>query len=175
MPDIDQLDPDDPLDRIALEAGGAEAAAQAKVDEILNPEPAIDPAEAWAALPKMFGGLLQIAMPELAGVYTDAACLQWGGAMQVLAEKHNWDAASTMANWAPEIGIVFATLPLALPTIKAIRARKAENDKETRRMANRTVDSGATAGGEHETPEPAENAAKGANNAPQGGNFVNPD
>jgi hypothetical protein len=163
----------DDLDRIALEAGGMEADAQAKEDELLNPAPAIDPAETWAALPKMFGGLLQIAMPELAGVYTDAACLQWGGAMQVLAEKHNWDAAGTMSRWAPEIGMIFATLPLAIPTINAIRARRAEAEHAAR--GKQTLDSGATAAGEGAGTLEPENSPVGPENAPQGGNFVDPD
>lgn len=148
----------DELDQIALEAGGMEAEAQAKQDEILNPEPAIDPAETWAALPKMFGALLQIAMPELAGVYNDQACYQWGGAMVLMADKHKWDAAATMSRWAPEIALVFASVPLVVPTVQAIRARRAEADKPSNAA---TLDTGATAGGDRP--------------APQGGNFTAPE
>lgn len=154
----------DELDQIALEAGGMEAEAQAKQDELLDPAPTVDPAEAWAALPKMFGALLQIAMPELAGVYNDQACYQWGGAMQAMAEKHEWDAAATMSLWAPEIGLVFASVPLVIPTVQAIRARRAEAANNAPKS---TLDTGATAGGQ---PAPAGEGAPA-----QGGGFVDPD
>lgn len=115
----------DTLDQIAAEASQLEnehAAAQAAIE---NPDeqaaPAVDPAQAWAALPKMFGGILSMAFPELGKVYTDDRCYQWGAAMQQVADKYGWDAGETMARWAPEIALTMATLPLALPTVAVIK------------------------------------------------------
>jgi hypothetical protein len=124
----------DTLDKIALEAGGIEADAQAAEDAILNPnpEPVIDPASAWAQLPMMFGGILAMAMPELKDVYTEPACMQWGGAMAQVAEKRGWDAQETMAKWGPEIALVLASVPLVVPTVAAIKKKRAEGAQNKR-------------------------------------------
>jgi hypothetical protein len=125
-------EPLDNLDRIALEASGSEAEAQAVEDAILNPnpEPVIDPAQTWAQVPKMFGGLLAMAMPELAQVYTDDKCLAWGVGMAAVSEKYGWDAGETISRFGPEIALVVASLPLVLPTVTAIKTRRAEAAKK---------------------------------------------
>lgn len=143
----------DTLDMIHAEAQGLETEAQAAQDAILNPEPAIDPAESWAQIPKMAGGLLAIAMPELAAAYTDANCLAWGRSMQVVADKYEWDAASTMARFAPEMGLVVASLPLVLPTIAAVQARRARAPEKVIVTDDQQAGPGA---------------------APEGGGFVEP-
>jgi len=121
------------LDRIAIAAQARENEQEAVEQAILNPEAANapDPALAWAQIPKMFGSLLGMALPELQHVYTDANCAQWGGAMAQVADKYGWDAGETMAKWAPEIALVVATLPLAVPTFQVIKAarKKAEAEK----------------------------------------------
>ncbi|SFU99589.1 hypothetical protein [Pseudoduganella namucuonensis] len=116
------------LDRIALEAGFEEQ-AQAKADHAnLHPElERIDPAEAWAQLPLMLGGLLSIAMPELREAYNPKACYQWGGAMAMVAEKYGWDAATVIG---PELALVAASVPLVLPTYFAIKARRDKVERE---------------------------------------------
>jgi hypothetical protein len=119
----------DEFDSIAAEAAADEAVQQAQVDAIENPPPLIDPAESWAQIPKMLGGLLSIALPELKNVYTDGACLEWGSAMAQVAEKYEWDASETMARWAPELALTMSTIPLLLPTIAAVKARKEEGKK----------------------------------------------
>lgn len=167
MSDNDKQAGPDPLDQIGLEAAGMEAQAAAKQQEILEPEPTIDPAEAWAAIPKMFGSLIQIAMPELAGVYTDQACYAWGGAFHEVAKKHNWDAVGTLNRWGPEIGLVFASVPLIVPTVQAIRARRAEAEKN-KPAKPADIQDGVT------MQPPTEDGTVGPNNAPQGGNFVEP-
>ncbi|MGZ4837652.1 MAG: hypothetical protein ACXVZR_03820 [Terriglobales bacterium] len=167
MSDNEQKNGPDPLDQIGLEAAGMEAQAAAKQQEILDPEPVIDPAATWAAIPKLFGSLIQMAMPELAGVYTDEACYAWGGAFHEVAKKHNWDAVGTMTRWGPEIGLVFASVPLVLPTVQAIRARRAEAEKK-KPAKPADIQDGVT------VPPPQDNGTAGANNAPQGGNFVDP-
>lgn len=155
------------LDRIALEASADEQAQAAKEDAVLHPEKANlpDPATAWAQIPAMFGGLLGIAMPELKGAYTEAACMQWGGAMAQVADKYGWDAGETMSRFAPEIALVMATLPLALPTAKAIgeRRKKAaqERPEPPQRPDNGLVD----------TSMPIDPKT----GLPIGGNFVKPD
>lgn len=121
----------DALEKIAIEAGGLEAEAQAAEEAILNPpdENAIDPAIAWAQLPMMLGGILAMAMPELKNVYTEPACMQWGGAMSQVAEKYGWDAQETMSRFGPEIALTIASLPLIIPTVSAIKKKRAEAAK----------------------------------------------
>lgn len=83
--------------------------------------PGVDQAAQWAALPLMIGSALSMAMPELAGVYTPAACQMWGEAMAPVAEKHGWSSDSL----SPELALAFASLPLAVGTYMAISRRKA--------------------------------------------------
>jgi hypothetical protein len=116
------------LDRIEIEAQFAENEHAAKEEAILNPpdENAMAPAIAWAQVPMMLGGILSMAMPELKNVYTEPACMQWGGAMSQVAAKHGWDAQETMAKWGPEIALAMASLPLIAPTVAAIKKKRAE-------------------------------------------------
>lgn len=130
--DAPALDPNDPLDRIAIEAAGDEAAAAQAQEEFLNPpqeDPGIDPAQAWAQIPFMLGKVVCMALPELNGVYNEQACLQWGVGMAAVADKYGWDAGDTMARWAPEIALTVASIPLVVPTYHAIKARKDARDK----------------------------------------------
>lgn len=123
----------DNLDKIAAESSILEGEQQAAEDAALNTEqdaPAIDPALAWAQLPKMFGGIISMALPELDKVYTDEKCYAWGAAMSAVAEKHGWDAAETMARFGPEIALTVATLPLVVPTVLAIKKAQDKAKKE---------------------------------------------
>lgn len=116
----------DPLDRIALEATLDEQASARAQEEALNPPPSEgvpDPADIWALIPKQLGALLGIAMPELGQVYTDDACRQWGVGMAAVSQKYGWDAADTLAKFAPEVALVTATIPLAVPTYFAVKKR----------------------------------------------------
>ncbi|OJA63795.1 hypothetical protein BGV68_01880 [Burkholderia ubonensis] len=103
------------------------------------PDVPVDPAAQWAMLPKVFGGILAMAMPELADVYSDAACAAWGAKMAPVADKYGWDAASTLGGWMPEISLAMATLPLALPTMAAIKQRRMMAEIETRRAIERAT------------------------------------
>lgn len=129
----------DALDMIAIEALGAEAEADAAKEAILNPdpEPAVDPAVIWAQIPAALGGLLGIAMPELKNAYTPEACAAWGQGMAAVAQKYDWDAAETVSKWAPEFMLLTASIPLVIPTVQAIKARKAIAEAKDRA---RTVD-----------------------------------
>ncbi|SFV12825.1 hypothetical protein [Pseudoduganella namucuonensis] len=107
------------LDRIALESAFEEQ-AQADADHAkLHPElERIDPAESWAQIPILVGGVLSMAMPELAEVYTHKACYAWGAGMAMVAEKRGWDAAKVIG---PEMALLAATIPLAVPTYFVVK------------------------------------------------------
>lgn len=118
----------DVLDQIAAEAAPVEAEQQARIDAIENPpapEPIIDPSYGWAQIPLMVGGMLSMALPELKGVYTEAACTQWGTAMHAVATKYGWEAGETISRFAPEIALAVASFPLVAPVVHAVKARKA--------------------------------------------------
>lgn len=129
----------DALDMIAIEAAGSEAAADAAQEAILNPnpEPVIDQAEIWAQIPSALGGLLGMAMPELQQAYTPEACAAWGQGMAAVAKKYDWDAAESVSRWAPEFMLLAASLPLIVPTVRAVKAHKAIADAKDKA---RTVD-----------------------------------
>jgi hypothetical protein len=143
----------DELDRIAAEAAVMESEAQAKIDDIENPPPLIDPAETWAQIPMMLGALLAIAMPELKDAYTEPACMQWGGAMAQVAEKYDWEAAETMSKWAPELALVFASVPLVLPTIAAIKTRKAQGQRQPEKTIEPELNNDLPVGGGFSEPD----------------------
>jgi hypothetical protein len=123
----------DNLDMIALEAASGEQDAQAAVDAVLNPEPAIDPAQAWAQIPAALGGLLGMAMPELRAAYTESACMAWGQGMAQVSDKYGWDAGETISKWTPEFMLIAATIPLLIPTVRAIQLRREAKPEEPKK------------------------------------------
>ncbi|MCX7289726.1 hypothetical protein [Janthinobacterium sp.] len=127
-----KLDPNDPLDRIAMEAMGEERAqAQADADFIDPPTPpGIDPAQTWGQIPFMLGKVLSMALPELAGVYNEQACYQWGVGMAAVSEKYGWDAGEVIGRFGPEIALAVASVPLVVPTYQAIKARREAKERE---------------------------------------------
>lgn len=130
----------DTLDMIAAEAAPLEADQQDRIDAIENPQPEqiIDPSFGWAQIPLMVGGMLSMAMPELKGVYTEAACTQWGTAMHAVATKYGWEAGETISRFAPEIALAVASFPLVVPVVHAVKARKAAvAEHDARRLAER--------------------------------------
>lgn len=86
-------------------------------------------ARQWGAIVYMLGSAAAMAAPELRQVYTEEACLNWGRAMNPVAEKYGWNGPNSL----PEIGLVIATAGLIVPTFFALRARiaalPAEKDK----------------------------------------------
>jgi hypothetical protein len=157
----------DPLDRIALEASIDEQAAQRAQDEALNPPPpegVPDQADIWALVPRQLGALLAIALPELGHVYNEDACRQWGVGMAAVSQKYGWDAADTLAKFGPELALVTATIPLAVPTYFAVRKRL-DAAREQREKVERMQ------------PAQAEPGLKDINRSPMGqppGGFVDP-
>lgn len=140
MPDLNEengeataLDPNDPFDRIAMEAGRVEAERAQEDDEFLNPSqpeapPGIDPAQTWGQIPFMFGKVICMALPELAGVYNEQACYQWGVGMAAVSDKYGWDAGEVIGKFGPEIALVVASVPLVVPTYQAIKKRREEKE-----------------------------------------------
>lgn len=89
-----------------------------------------DNARQWGAIVFMIGNAAAMIAPELRQVYTEDACMNWGRAMNPVAEKYGWNGANSI----PEIGLLIATAGLVVPSVFAIRARLAAvNDgKEAR-------------------------------------------
>lgn len=105
------------LDALAAETKAADAPAEtAAPGTLIAPR---SPAREWAEIPAMVGAGLVLPMPELAPVYSDAACLQWGEAMVPVADKYGWTPAKI---W-PEIRLLMATGAFLIPTVQAFRAR----------------------------------------------------
>src|SRR5260221_9731473 len=102
----------------------ADIAAEAAKDEKLQPAPqAGEPgapapapqldaaalleaqAKGWAGFPYVLGGLCAKAMPGLIPVYTETACLEWGRAMALVAQKYGW----TVGPFGPWFGLTAAS------------------------------------------------------------------
>jgi len=114
-----------------------EQAAQDKAAEQADP---VYQARAWGALAYSVGGMLSMIAPELKQVYTEDACLAWGHAVVPVAEKYGWSGPSNV----PELGLILATVPLALPSFFIVREklRAMRKAKEAADVA-RTVDNSA--------------------------------
>lgn len=116
---------------------------QAERDKAAADADPINQARAWGVLAFSVGGMLSIIAPELKGVYTEDACLAWGTAVVPVAEKYGWSGPSNV----PELGLILATLPLAVPSFFIMRERLRELRKAKAQAEDaRTVDSGAPTG-----------------------------
>lgn len=84
---------------------------------------ALDAAEAaaWAEIPKAFGDILCMALPELRPAYSPENCLRWGEQMVEVAKRYGWSSKII----GPWVGLAIATVPMAVPTIAAVRAARA--------------------------------------------------
>jgi hypothetical protein len=130
------------LDAIAGEAARLEG-EQEQQQQPATPEPGPLEAHAWAQIPMMVGGLLAMALPEVADAYTPDACLRWGEGMAAVANKYGWEAGETMAKYAPEIALTMASVPLVLPVVKAIKARKEAAESKAPRIEDAAAQAGA--------------------------------
>ncbi|WP_426078876.1 hypothetical protein [Janthinobacterium sp. PSPC3-1] len=142
------LDPNDPFDRITIEAGRAEQERAQEDAEFIDPQPdappGIDPAQTWGQIPFMLGKVIVMGLPELAGVYNEQACYQWGVGMAAVSEKYGWDAGETLTRFGPEIALVVASVPLVVPTYQAIKARReAKDEKAAPRREEKDITPGA--------------------------------
>lgn len=108
------------LDNIVSEAdamGGPtpEQAQEAQAQQAQNVA-----AMEWAAIAYTIGGALAILAPELREkVYTVEACNAWGESAAAVAEKYGWNGPSNV----PELGLLMATMGLAVPSVIVIRHR----------------------------------------------------
>jgi hypothetical protein len=76
-------------------------------------------ARQWGAIVYMLGNAAAMIAPELRQIYTEDACLNWGRAMNPVAEKYGWNGPAAI----PELGLAIATAGLVVPSFFAIRAR----------------------------------------------------
>ncbi|MDR0673513.1 MAG: hypothetical protein LBF93_07620 [Zoogloeaceae bacterium] len=74
-------------------------------------------AEEWAAVPSLLGSMLAIYAPDVAQVFTPAACAAWGAAAVPVARKYGW----SVKNMGCEAGLVVATLPMAIGAWQVLR------------------------------------------------------
>lgn len=161
------------LDQIKAEAAAIEAPAgvadamKAMEAPAASPQPApcLDEearrkaeAEEWAHLPATFGSIVCMAIPELAEAYCEAHCLAWGVAMERVAHKYGW----SVANIGPWLGLIVATVPMAVPTIVAVRARRAARGDSPAAPAASSGTDAAAAEAKPRAPKVAANEEKPA-------------
>lgn len=93
----------------------------------------------------MLGKVLAMGMPELAPIYNEQACYQWGVGMAAVSDKYGWDAGEVIGRFGPEIALVVASVPLVVPTYQAIKARReaAEKESNNRRQPEKDITPGA--------------------------------
>lgn len=103
---VDEIDGEGPPTPEQQEAQAVEAAGE-------------ENARQWGAIAYMVGNAMAMVAPELRQVYTEDACLNWGRAMNPVAEKYGWNGPSAL----PELGLLIATAGLAMPSYFAVRAR----------------------------------------------------
>lgn len=105
---------------------GGQAEAQAAASAALNDASA----QSWAELPAMVGTLLAIVEPNLKGVYTPEACLNWGRCMVPVAQKYGWGDAPLGC----EVPLIVSTFSLAAPSYLLLKA--AIDSKKRQAAAN---------------------------------------
>lgn len=103
-------------------AGPTPEQAQQQAAEVEAQQAMEAAAREWGMVAFMIGGALSMLAPELRQVYTEDACLAWGGAMVPVAEKYGWNGPGNV----PEIGLLIATAGLAVPSVIAVRGRLAQ-------------------------------------------------
>jgi hypothetical protein len=140
----------DNLDAIAQEGAALEQKAGPAPGEVAAPpQPEQSPAEKWASLPELFGSIVTMAMPELKPAYSEKNCLAWGNAMVPLAAKYGWDVDKLLAYLGPWVGVAVASIPMAVPTVVAVKTRRAAI------RAHREAEAKAKAEGKGPQPQPA--------------------
>jgi hypothetical protein len=83
---------------------------------------AISEGQAWAVLPQTIGRLVSMLAPELAELYSDERCQEWGDAMVPVAQKYGWGGPNVL----PELGLLIATGTFAVPTYMIVKAKIAQ-------------------------------------------------
>lgn len=107
-----------------VDAAGPPTPEQAKAQaEEQQQAQALDTAtQEWGSVAYMIGGALAMLAPELRQVYTQDACMAWGGSAALVAQKYGWNSPAA----APELGLIVATAGFAVPSYLAISRRLAD-------------------------------------------------
>lgn len=117
--DMDKMEA---LGGLVEDVDGEGPAAQEEQAQAQQAEQGIEEsARQWGAIAFMLGHAAAMVAPELKQVYTEDACMNWGRAMNPVAEKYGWNGAGAI----PELGLLIATAGLVVPSVFAIRARLA--------------------------------------------------
>lgn len=135
----------DALDQIAAEAAQHEAEAEAQQPGAEQQAQQVDPAAYWAVIPKMIGGALAMAIPELESVYSDAKCFAWGQSMAAVVAVEGWEASEKLARWTPWLALVGTSAAFVIPTYHAVKRFQAMN--EITPEAEKTAGQGGDGGG----------------------------
>jgi hypothetical protein len=109
-------------EQAALAASIAAADANAFTVTATPGEPEDDDLSNWAEVPRLLGSGLVSMLPELKDVYSDDACEAWGKAADKVAKKYGWDGGGL----PPEVSLLICTAMFVLPTVAAVKARKAQ-------------------------------------------------
>jgi hypothetical protein len=108
------------LEGLVSEVDGESPEAQQADQAQAQQAEAIDAgAREWAMIAFVIGNGLAMIAPELRKVYTEEACMSWGASMMPVADKYGWNSPSSL----PELGLLIATMGLAVPSVLAVRQR----------------------------------------------------
>lgn len=104
---------------VAAEAPGAVAAAQ---EEAQAASLADTNGRAVAAILEMASPMIAPLYPSVAAVYTQETCAQVGAALGPVMAKYGIDLGEWGGRYKEEITALFVCVPVALATLKAIKA-----------------------------------------------------
>lgn len=107
----------------SLDASNASAAApngeQPQVVTAAEQQQHQDGAQLFAMIPAGVGRVVVPAMPELAPVYSEQVCREWGGLANKWAEKKGWNVGDK----APGLMLGLASFSMVVATVVAIGKR----------------------------------------------------
>ena len=113
-----------------VDGSSPEALAQQQQQQQQQAQQLTD-AQAWAAVPMMVGKLACMIAPELAPIYSEENCKEWGASVVPVAEKYGWGGPGAL----PELSLAISTAGFAVPTFIVVRARLAELRKASEAKA----------------------------------------
>lgn len=111
------------LDAIGNEAALTELDQEQKQQQATEAPNPMAGAQGWAMLAQGIGSMLAIGMPEIAPAYNEQTCMAWGASMDALSQKYGW--GDGVSRFGPEIAVVMTSVPLVMPVVCVVKARKA--------------------------------------------------
>lgn len=118
----------------AIDAGAAEAQAEAQqLPGVLPPDPDAAAME-WLLVPEGIAWAITTAFPETAQYYTAEAKMNLARAIVPVADKYGWSGVSS-----PEVMLGMAAIGFAMPAVLAYKERKELRQAE----ANKPIGQGA--------------------------------